>query len=830
MNWEQLAAAPGVERLGWTLIHFVWQGAALGMALAAALWLARRRSPRARHALALGTLGLMLAAPVATFCMLSDASPAPARVVARAAFRPVGALVAAALPLASSRAATPDASGDGHGRAAMPGVQPSAMSTGAMSSGDAAVWPAAWREHALVSLRRAMPWLVLGWMMGSLVLAIWNLASWRMTLQLRRRMVRPVDPRWEAALARLAERMGIRRAVGLLESALVDAPSLVGWLRPVILLPVSALTGLLPSQIEAILAHELAHVRRHDYLVNLAQTMAETLLFYHPAVWRVGRRVRQEREHCCDDLAVAALGDARGYALALTRMAELSIEVPQFTMAMTGGDLMKRIRRLLGLRNDEPSEARWAAGALVFLMLAGCALVIPGCNRAWADWKTPSTAAAPKVVAASQATPVAPVADEPVGALKVTAPDAKNGESVQAAPGLAAQMSSPPFSPASKDSNFGALLSSSAFTPGGKDPGIVKFDLKSLVGDAKPTVNLDLDLAGIQMTLGAAGAASKPSDAPTTGAKQPGVMGEVNHWVAQADGLNLHQLRVLVYENLGKKSNGKEKAEGTDDAKAGEAKRVGANVKREIDRLIEQGWKAPVRIDDDGDQVCVLTRSDGARIKGVTVVVSDDSDLILANAAIDADATEVGRRVGSALGGALGGAVTGIATALPNGIKISSNGVEIPSLPGMAGGLKISADGEVNAGGVKISANGVEISPGLHQKNRRPAASSSFEFRTSDAATPDQLQKSLDKLRANLDRQMTALDAQSKQLQKQAEELDKQMNDPAMAQARLEQMRALSKRFQAMRARQDQIQRQLDAAMERAKAAGGSATATIPEP
>jgi hypothetical protein len=298
-------------------------------------------------------------------------------------------------------------------------------------------------------------------------------------------------------------------------------------------------------------------------------------------------------------------------------------------------------------------------------------------------------------------------------------------------------------------------------------------------------------------------------------------MGEVNHWVAQADGLNLHQLRVLIYEGLDKKSDGKEKAKDADEAKAGEAKRLGANVKREVDRLIDQGWKAPVRIDDDGSLVCVLTRSDGARIKGLTVVVQDDQDLILANAAIDADATEVGRRVGAALGGVLGGAVTGIATALPNGIKISSNGVEIPSLMGLPGGVKISADGEVNAGGVKISANGVEISPSLQQKNGRSSASSLFAFLTNDAATPEQRQMNIDKLSAELDRQMAALDAQSKQLQKQAKGLDK-LNDPAMAQ----QMQALTKQLQTMRAEQDQFQRQINAALARAQAAGGSTTAT----
>ena len=96
--------------------------------------------------------------------------------------------------------------------------------------------------------------------------------------------------------------------------------TVIGWLRPVILLPTSALTGLSPSHLEAILLHELAHIRRLDYLINLLQTIVETLLFYHSAVWWVSRRIRIERENCCDDVAVSVLGGSRDYATALARM------------------------------------------------------------------------------------------------------------------------------------------------------------------------------------------------------------------------------------------------------------------------------------------------------------------------------------------------------------------------------------------------------------------------------------------------------------------------------------------------------------------------------
>src|SRR5205085_6589248 len=112
----------------------------------------------------------------------------------------------------------------------------------------------------------------------------------------------------------------------LCRSALVEVPTAIGFMKPVILLPASTLTGLAPAQIEAILAHELAHIRRHDYFVNLLQSVIETLLFYHPAVWWVSRRVREERELCCDDLAVRASGDAIAYARALSELERLKGE------------------------------------------------------------------------------------------------------------------------------------------------------------------------------------------------------------------------------------------------------------------------------------------------------------------------------------------------------------------------------------------------------------------------------------------------------------------------------------------------------------------------
>jgi len=154
--------------------------------------------------------------------------------------------------------------------------------------------------------------------------------------------------------------------VKVVDATFVDSPVVVGWLQPVILLPVAALAGLTPEQVRAILAHELAHVRRHDAVVNVAQTVAETLLFYHPAVWWLSSRIRTEREHCCDDVALSVSGDAYAYASALAELESWRADRPTFALAATGGPLLRRVARVLA----PPAARSPRGGALLTLALA----------------------------------------------------------------------------------------------------------------------------------------------------------------------------------------------------------------------------------------------------------------------------------------------------------------------------------------------------------------------------------------------------------------------------------------------------------------------------
>ncbi len=181
------------------------------------------------------------------------------------------------------------------------------------------------------------------------------------------RRAEPIEGPWRGRVHALAERLGLRRPVRLLASREVDSPLLIGWSRPAILVPLGALTALPPAYVEALLLHELGHARRLDYLANLLQACVEALLFYHPAAYWVSARLRAEREHCCDDLAIAATGDRLGYARALQAMEIWRGPSRELAVAANGGSLRARIERIArpqAPRGRGRSAAFAAAGVL----------------------------------------------------------------------------------------------------------------------------------------------------------------------------------------------------------------------------------------------------------------------------------------------------------------------------------------------------------------------------------------------------------------------------------------------------------------------------------
>jgi hypothetical protein len=233
------------------------------------------------------------------------------------------------------------------------------------------------------------------WLAGVIGLSFRLALSWWFLQRLRRAAQTPVASAVVDRAASLAARLRVSRPVQVVQSAAVQVPAVIGWLRPVILLPASALTGLSLPQLDAILAHELAHVRRHDFAVNLLQTAAEVLLFYHPACWWISRRVRAERELCCDDIAVALCGDRVLYASALADLESLRAE-PTLALAATDGPLLQRVRRLLSPSPEGPRmpglTASLVPAALLALVMAGATLTaapaVPAQSEAAAGVRT----------------------------------------------------------------------------------------------------------------------------------------------------------------------------------------------------------------------------------------------------------------------------------------------------------------------------------------------------------------------------------------------------------------------------------------------------------
>ncbi|HEX2252226.1 MAG TPA: M56 family metallopeptidase [Thermoanaerobaculia bacterium] len=329
-----------VDALGWALLHSLWQVGVVALGAATILTLLRRRSAASRYAVAYGGLLLMVALPCLTAWVL-------------------------ATPLTGVRTGPAPAFGEAAAESpVLPVELPVVELPGPV---------AAFAAGAASRLDPLLPWMVACWLLGVATSATRLAGGYIQVRRLRRRGVLPVPERWQRTFAGLAERLRIRRPVRLVASARLLVPAACGWLRPMVIVPLGVLTGLPPAQVESILAHELAHVRRHDYLLNLLQCVAEMLLFYHPAAWWLSARVRAERENCCDDLAVAVCGDARTYAQALAGIEMLrAAPVPVPALAASGGSLLARIRRLVA----PPPVAAEAGPRVAAAGLLGATVVV----------------------------------------------------------------------------------------------------------------------------------------------------------------------------------------------------------------------------------------------------------------------------------------------------------------------------------------------------------------------------------------------------------------------------------------------------------------------
>jgi beta-lactamase regulating signal transducer with metallopeptidase domain len=368
--FDAVFTADQFHRLGWVVVHSLWQAAAVAAVLAIALRLLPRQS----------AVAVQLRYLVATLALLS--LPAACAVTYAIVSPP------SAVPLVESSHADRAVSlGAG---AAAAGHQAAINGPGAASAQSAKAQNVAARigmisRPAVAILAPWLPLFAAVWLAGAVAAAVRLGIGWSLTRRLVATATPPADARWQARLDHWAGALGVTHGVRFLASARVDAPLVFGWFRPAVVWPLAALTGMPPDQIDAILAHELAHVRRHDVLVNLLQSCIEALFFHHPAAWWISAQVRAEREHCADDLAVRALAAARAgsrlsYAAALLSLEERRQQT-LLALAADGGSLGDRVRRLAGVEPAAGHPARLAAAVLVVAAVVATAASVATTGR-----------------------------------------------------------------------------------------------------------------------------------------------------------------------------------------------------------------------------------------------------------------------------------------------------------------------------------------------------------------------------------------------------------------------------------------------------------------
>jgi D-alanyl-D-alanine endopeptidase (penicillin-binding protein 7) len=333
-----MSAADIVASVGWTLLHFLWQGALVGCATAIAMTVLRNARPESRYLVACTGLFLCLAWP--------------------------------ALELALRLRGDSGTGGDAMVLFAAGLVAGSPVDEG---------WGAL--------LAGQLSWIVGTWAVCALAMALRMVAG---LLWIGRAAQEGQDPAWQARIERMAAAFGIDRALRLRVVERLGSPVTAGWWRPVVLVPAALVSSMPAHLLEALLVHELAHIKRHDYLVNLGQNVVETLFFYHPAVWWISRRIRVERELIADDFAARQLGEPRRLALALSELEKLQFSTHHLAQAANGGDLMSRIKRLI---RPDTQALNWKAAIPVLGLAMGAAVFAHAAPATQASPDTEDTAA-----------------------------------------------------------------------------------------------------------------------------------------------------------------------------------------------------------------------------------------------------------------------------------------------------------------------------------------------------------------------------------------------------------------------------------------------------
>jgi bla regulator protein blaR1 len=303
---ESVISSPLLYNLALTLIHFLWQGCLIALALKFLLIIIPHQQSRTRYTLSAIAMITCLVVPILTYFAIYQPSYSQ-------------------LTIHSEQTAY-------------------MMDTANLASNETITW--------YQDIFDALPYVSILWFSVVTFLATKLTIELYNVNQLPKKGTIPADALLQERFEQLVEKLNLRKTPRLLISLKTDIPMAIGWLKPIILIPAAMLSGLTPTQLDMLILHELAHIRRHDYLVNFFQTLIETLLFFHPAVLWISKQMRNEREYCSDDIAVKVGGSPIAYAHTLADTASLcrkhrSHAIPNMAMAASGGDLKQRVVRLI---------------------------------------------------------------------------------------------------------------------------------------------------------------------------------------------------------------------------------------------------------------------------------------------------------------------------------------------------------------------------------------------------------------------------------------------------------------------------------------------------
>jgi beta-lactamase regulating signal transducer with metallopeptidase domain len=337
--------------LGWMVIHSLWQATLIALISGVLMLFLRKKAAKTRYVVANVALMCVLVASAVTFCLYYDFSNDEGKLT----FTP--AVESGLIDVMEK------------------GEVASIPSTNAQQFNNTTIQQSSLTIEGFKEyFNRNLPMILVFWVLGVALFMLRLLGGLSYIYYLKNRMNFPADEYWVDLIADLSERAGLKKGVELVESAMVRTPMVVGFLKPMILFPMGVLNRLSTEEVEAILAHELAHVLRNDYVFNILQSVVEALFYFHPAVWWMSAQIRNERESACDDIAINLIKNKMNYARALVAIQEMAYFPMTPALAFAGqrkSQFMMRMQRILNQPNNKTNvmEKLSATCLLLFLMI-----------------------------------------------------------------------------------------------------------------------------------------------------------------------------------------------------------------------------------------------------------------------------------------------------------------------------------------------------------------------------------------------------------------------------------------------------------------------------